>query len=418
MLQRKLSQFFTVFFAFLLLIPSLIVLQAGGSNEPIVGVKEGDWVEYDVIIAGNGSMPPTHDVTWMRMEVLPVYGTAFSLNVTARYSNGTVGSAVWEFNFTEGEVGGWVIIPANLSPGDTFYDLARHSGIPVNVTIENEEQKTVLGAIRTVTCGHDNVREVKEWDKQTGFFIASVEQVKNKTNKNGWYIEDIIVTTKAVATNIWEPKEKTENESGFYEPIILVIAASVLILFSAAAVNRKKRKNQNSLAQISQGKIAILSIIGVFVVEIATILFFPFNSIGLSFAEFNLIMQTFWTAVVLISMWVRKKGKYFVHEITLLIVMSAWIIGFSSVILMDPLSLTSLEAFSNTPLRLIMNILHGVFSVPALIFGIWLVALWRPESTSFPAKTKKLAILTTAFWIPSYIVGVLDFMVLHTTFFG
>jgi hypothetical protein len=98
--------------------------------------------------------------------------------------------------------------------------------------------------------------------------------------------------------------------------------------------------------------------------------------------------------------------------------MCAWIVGFSAVIFMDPLSITSLEAFSNTTLRLIMNILHGVFSIPALVFGIWLVALWRPESTTFPAKTKRLAPLTLIFWILSYIVGVLDFMVLHTTIFG
>jgi len=168
----------------------------------------------------------------------------------------------------------------------------------------------------------------------------------------------------------------------------------------------------------SQGKIAVLSIFIVILVEIGTILYFPFHEIGMSFAEFNLIMQTFWTALVLVSMWFRKKGNYFVHEITLLIVMCVWLVGFSAVIFMDPLSLTSLEAFSNTPLRLIMNILHGVFSVPALVFGIWLVALWRPESTTFPGKTKRLAQLTTIFWIPSYIVGVLDFMILHTTFFG
>ncbi len=169
---------------------------------------------------------------------------------------------------------------------------------------------------------------------------------------------------------------------------------------------------------LSQGKIAVLSIFIVILVEIGTILYFPFQEIGMSFAEFNLIMQTFWTILVLVSMWFRKKGNYFVHEITLLIVMCVWLVGFSAVIFMDPLSLTSLEAFSNTPLRLIMNILHGVFSVPALVFGIWLIALWRPESTTFPDKTKRLAQLTTIFWIPSYIVGVLDFMILHTTFFG
>lgn len=396
----------------------MIVLSVFALDEPVVGVKEGDWIEYDVTITGIGSMPPTHDVTGMRMQVLQVYDTSFSLNVTANYSNGTIGTAIWKFNFTEGEVGGWVIIPANLSPGDSFFDLSRHTKVPVNVTIQREEQKNVLGAIRTVTYGHDNVRETKEWDKETGFFLGSVEPIKNKTTKNGWYMEDLTVTTKAVATNLWEPQEVKIDESAFHWQVALILVVAVLVIFAAIFLAKKNRTNRIKFGSLSQGKIAVLSIIGVFVVEIGTILFFPFNSIGMSFAEFNLIMQTFWTAVVLVSMWFRKKGNYFAHEITLLIVMCAWIVGFSSVIFMDPISLTSLEAFSNTPIRLIMNILHGVFSVPALVFGIWLVAIWRPESTTFPTKTKKLAILTTAFWIPSYVVGVLDFMVLHTAILG
>jgi hypothetical protein len=65
-----------------------------------------------------------------------------------------------------------------------------------------------------------------------------------------------------------------------------------------------------------------------------------------------------------------------------------------------------------------MNALHGIFSVPALVFGVWLVLLWRPGSTAFPAKSRRLAQLIPIFWIVSYVVGVLDFMVLHTTIFG
>ncbi len=417
MRQKKSFQFTTVCLAILLFIPSLIVFPACAFEDPVVGVKEGDWIEYEVIIEGKGSMPPTHQVTWMRMQVLPVHGTSFSMNVTSRYSNGTLGSAVWWYNFSEGEHEGWTVIPTNLSPGDTFYDLARHTEQPVNVTILSEEEKMVLGAMRTVTYGHDKVRDIKIWDKETGFFLGSVEPIKNFTNRNGWYIEDLVITTNAIATNIWQPQKVESDDSGFYGLFALVLVVTLLVSFIAVVIARKKQAAIDSISSASEKKIAILSIIGIVLIEIGTILFFPFTSIGISFAQFNLIMQTIWTVVVLASMWFRKQGNYFVHEISLLIVMCAWIVGFSAVIFMDPLSLTSLEAFSNTTLRLIMNILHGVFSVPAIVFGIWLVALWRPKSTTFPAKTKKLAILTTAFWIPSYIVGVLDFMVIHTTFF-
>ncbi len=172
-----------------------------------------------------------------------------------------------------------------------------------------------------------------------------------------------------------------------------------------------------ALHYLSQGKIAVLTIIVVVLLEIGFMTLFPFYELGLSLAEINLIIQTFLTALVLVSMWFRMKGNYFVHEITMLIVMCVLLVGFSTVLLMNPFS-TSAEAFSNSPSRLVMNGLHGVFSVPALIFGTWLVALWRPESTTYAAKSKRIAQLTALFWVPSYVVGVLDFMLLHTTFFG
>ena len=167
-----------------------------------------------------------------------------------------------------------------------------------------------------------------------------------------------------------------------------------------------------------QGKLAVLTILVVVFVMVGGIFFFPFSQVGLTFAEINLLMQTLWTALVFASMWLRSKGNYFAHEITMLVVVCAWAVGFSAVLLMGPLSLTSGAVFSSTPLRLVMNSLHAIFSIPALIFSGWLVALWRPGSTTFATKSKRIAQLTIIFWIPSYLVGVLDFMVLHTTLFG
>jgi uncharacterized membrane protein YozB (DUF420 family) len=172
------------------------------------------------------------------------------------------------------------------------------------------------------------------------------------------------------------------------------------------------------LRYLSQGKIAVLTIVGVVLLEIGFMTLFPFYAFGLSLAELNLIIQTFLTALVLVSMWFRMKGNYFVHEITMLIVMCVLLVGFSTVLLMGPFSGDSSQVLSSSPLRLVMNGLHGIFSIPALVFGTWLVALWRPESTSFAAKSRRIAQLTTFFWVPSYVVGVLDFLILHTALFG
>jgi uncharacterized membrane protein YozB (DUF420 family) len=352
----------------------------------------------------------------MRIEILPVQGAAFSVNLTSRYANGTIGSAVWKFNFTEGNVGGWIIIPSNLSPGDTFYDSSIHNNKPVNVTIQSQEQKTVLGASRTITYGNDSLRH-KEWDKATGVFVGSSEVIKNVTNKAGWYIEDLTVTTQAIATNMWGPQIPLD-QTAFYALAAVSIVLAVVILPSVIFVAQRKKIKRPTLRYPSQGKIAALTILMVVLVMVGGIFFFPFSEIGLSFAEINLVMQTFWTALVLVSMWFRMKGNYFVHEITMLVVICAWLVGFSAVLLMNPLSGSSSQTFSSSPLRLVMNSLHAIFSIPALVFGVWLVALWRPESTSFAAKSKRIAQLTIVFWVPSFVVGVLDFVVLHTTFFG
>lgn len=395
---------------------SIIASPTLAYDEPSVGVKEGDWIEYNISVTGTGTPPPTHDVRWFRIQILQIQGAAFSVNLTARYANGTLGSAVWKFNFTEGNVGGWIIIPSNLGPGDTFYDSSRHTSKPVNVTIQSQEQKTVLGASRTVTYGNDSFRH-KEWDKATGVFVGSLEVFKNVTNRDGWYIEDLTVTIQAIATNMWSPQILELNQTVFYALVAACIVLAVLVLSLVIVVAKRKRIKRPPLSYPSQGKIAALTIIMVLLLEVATITMFPFYEVGLSFAQINLIMQTVWTALVLVSMWFRMKGNYFVHEITMLIVICAWAVGFIAVLFMNPFS-SSTQIFSSSPLRLVMNSLHCIFSIPALVFGLWLVVLWRPGSTSFAAKSRRIAQLTTVFWVPSYVVGVLDFLVLHTTFFG
>ena len=369
--------------------------------EPSVGVKKGDWIEYAVRITGPTSAP-SHNITWFRVEILNVEGAAFQANVTVRNVNGTFSSSVWKFNFTEGQVEGWVIIPPNLGTGNTFFDAAK----PGNVTIEGQEQKIVAGVSRTITHAGDSTRLVKEWDKATGVYTYSVEHPKNFT-----------VISNAIATNMWSPQIILGlNQTVFYALVAVSIVLAVLMLSSVMVVARRKRLKRLTLRYPSQGKIAALTILTVILVTVGAIAVFPFSEVGLSFAEINLIMQTLWTALVLVSMWFRMKGNYFVHEITMLVVMCALLVSFSAVLFMGPLSSSS--SFSSSPSRLVMNSLHAIFSIPALVFGVWLVALWRPGSISFAAKSKRIAQLTTVFWVPSYVVGVLDFMALHTAFFG
>jgi hypothetical protein len=224
---------------------SIIASPTLAYDEPSVGVKEGDWIEYEISVAGTGAMPPTHDVRWFRIEVLPVQGAAFSINLTSRYANGTVGSAIWKFNFTEGNVGGWIIIPSNLSPGDTFYDSWTFFDTrkQVNVTIESEEQQTLLGATRTVTYGNDWLRH-KEWDKATGVFVRTVETYTNVTNRAGWYIENLTLTVTAIATNMWSPQILGLDQTMFYVIVTGVVVAVVISASATAVALRKKKRSK------------------------------------------------------------------------------------------------------------------------------------------------------------------------------
>jgi uncharacterized membrane protein YozB (DUF420 family) len=196
------------------------------------------------------------------------------------------------------------------------------------------------------------------------------------------------------------------------------IALVLLIWLSAVAISRTKRLKELSLSSSDKGKLAVLTIIVAVLVEIAAMMFVPFYEFGLSMSEFNLILQTFWACFVLMSMWWRSRRNYFAHEITMLIVMCQSLVGFSVVLLMDPWTFSSMAVLANTTTRLIMNFFHIIFSLPALALGTWLVTIWRPNASTYPAKSRRIAQLTAIFWVLSYVVGVLDFLILHTTLFG
>ncbi len=404
---------FTVLILTILIISvSIMAIPTLAFDESSVSVKEGDWIEYNISVTGTGAAPPTHDVRWMRMEILPVQGASFSVNITSRYANGTLGSAVWKFNFTEGNVGGWIIIPANLGPEDTFYDSSIHNNKPVNVTIQRQEQKTVLGASRTITFGNDSFRH-KEWDKTTGVFVGSSECYRNFTTNTGWYIEDLTVIIQATATNMWSSQILGLNQTSFYTLVSVVIVG----FFLTSIIVMARRKTLKSLPHISQGKIASLVIITVFSVMFGAIFLIPLFDISMGVHEINLIMQTLWTTLVVASMWFRKKGNYFVHAIIMIIVVVAMLVSFSSVIFMDPPDGNSMGVYFNSIPYFVVFMAHAFLSIPAIAFGTWLVALWRPKSTAFAAKSKRIAQLAGTFWVMSYVAGVLGYMWLHTTLF-
>jgi hypothetical protein len=125
----------TIFFVTTVL---LLFLGANDVSRGVsVGVQKGNWIEYHVTTTG--SPEEGHDVTWARMEILDVVGTQISVNITTKARNGTFLSEVDEFDPENGKVGVWFLIPANLDPGDFFFD----SSLDRNVTIEGSEKRSI-----------------------------------------------------------------------------------------------------------------------------------------------------------------------------------------------------------------------------------------------------------------------------------
>jgi hypothetical protein len=194
--------------------------------QPSVGVKTGYWVEYSV--KTTGATPAAQDLTWAKIEILDVEGEVFHANFTVKYVNGTVSSSVRFFNFSAGDVQVWIIIPANLSPGESFYD----SSINSNVTIQGQMQKTVAGAERTITFTNSTLGGVernKKWDKATGFYVQSLDNLGNYT-----------VNARATATNIWSPQILGLSQRTFFLIIATII---VLVVLIASIVISARKKN-------------------------------------------------------------------------------------------------------------------------------------------------------------------------------
>jgi len=128
-------------------IATLIVLlsmaPAAVSAEISVGVEQGDWIEYQV--THTGTPPEGYNVTWAKMEIVGVQGTAINLNVTTKFSNGTLLNERITLNLETGQLEDEFIIPSNLNSGGTFFD--KNAG---NITISGVEERTCASATRTV----------------------------------------------------------------------------------------------------------------------------------------------------------------------------------------------------------------------------------------------------------------------------
>jgi len=207
--------------AIFLLLSSAFCFAVVGQKPVSVGVKKGDWIEYIVSTTGNPVVG--HDLKYAKMEIVQVNGSQIWANVISETPNGTWSSVIRTFDLSAGNVQAWVIIPANLGPGDSFYDSFTNS----TVTIQGQKTMTVAGATRTITYVNTPERH-KEWDKATGIFIQTADYLPNYT-----------VNANITTTNMWNPQILGLDQT-IFDVIIIVVVVVVAAIVVIIAFRRKK----------------------------------------------------------------------------------------------------------------------------------------------------------------------------------
>jgi hypothetical protein len=174
-----------------------------------VGVKKGDWIEYNVSFTGE---PPTeHDAVWARMEVESVEGKRVKASFTSQLSNGAIVDLVEDLDFESGRLSDLFIIPASLDAGDQFYD-----NFAGNVTIDRVEVRIYVGAARSVVHGVA-VQTDWYWDKSTGVVVEA------RTSSSVYTLNTIVANT-----NLWSPQILGLDPIIFYSFVIAVLAVIVI----------------------------------------------------------------------------------------------------------------------------------------------------------------------------------------------
>jgi hypothetical protein len=200
-----------------------IAFSAVASAEIVVGVKPGDWIEYNVTITGE--VPKQHDVTWCRFDVKAVDGKNVYVDVTWKYSDGSNETVSETIKLDTGHIGEAFIIPANSDKGDTF------SSYEGNITISGVEEKTCAGATRSVV--YANTPETMfYWDMSTGFLVEANSSSSKFT-----------MFTKAEETNMWQTQIFGLDQTVFIALVVVVIVATLAIFLI-----RKLRKQSVPLS--------------------------------------------------------------------------------------------------------------------------------------------------------------------------
>ena len=137
----------------------------------------------------------------------------------------------------------------------------------------------------------------------------------------------------------------------------------------------------------------------------------------MSLHEINLLIQFLILVVFLTSLVFKWKKNYFTHGTLMLIAVISYLTSFVWYVSSMPSIYTATEvrdAFFGNYLTMSVFAIHILLGVSSGLLAIWIVGSWRLRSAIFCTKNKKKMRYTASLWIPSYIIGLLLYALLHT----
>ena len=188
-----------------------------------VGVKVGDWVEYEGVLEQFDS----ETTAKTRIEIVTIQGNNVVMKETSKTDNGE------SVNMIEGAVGkdfleGW-IIPPNLGVGESFHEDGSFLNDEFVITISGTKNLECCGDTRQVVYSSDSQVEgmTSYWDVETGMLLEATRQ----TDSLNYHIE-------AVDLNLWT----NLSEGSDYAIVIYGVGASVIAAVALGVFFLKIRK--------------------------------------------------------------------------------------------------------------------------------------------------------------------------------
>lgn len=196
------------------------------AQSSMVGVKAGDWIQYNV--RETGTPIPAYNITWAKMDILSVQDGVITVNVLTKFGNGTLyPENNIHLNVATGAIGDGFFVPVSLNPGDRYS--TEYEGI-INMT--GVQHVEAGGAQRSALVGV-STQSVYNWDRQTGIMIAAT------SNLTG-----CVMYTTTGSTNIWAPQIFGLNQNVFYWLVVAIIASvAVLAVVSTVVLKRTKKSS-------------------------------------------------------------------------------------------------------------------------------------------------------------------------------